>query len=918
MKLLKSSYTFALVLISLSGQAQSVINVCKGGPATCSYSNPQAGYKYRWNSGEWTLESTFTINNVTSDVIVDCEIDTDGDGNSDDSQNYSISVYEELKAAIIGGAQTICFNTVPSALSITTDPTGADGNFTHQWQVNDNGTWKQIPGATSTSYQPTALTKTTQYRLVSTSIYGCGSVTSNVATVTVYNEINAGVISGDQTICYNTEPNALSVTSAPTGADGSFTNVWQYKQTHHNLDDTWHDIKGVTESYYQPTTLSSSKTYRLMSTSTYGCGEVISNEVTVTVRPEFIAGTITGDETICYNDKPSQIEVTSDCKGGDGVYSYQWQKSTDGVSFTDVTGQTSKTFTPSNLTQSTYYRLKFINVCDTKESNAIFIQVYDDIKAAAIGGTQTICFNTVPDALSITTAPTGADGNFTHQWQVNDNGTWKDVLGATSTSYQPTSLTKTTQYRLVSTSTYGCGTVTSNVVTVTVYDEINAGVISTDQTICYNTTPAALSFSTNPSGEEGVYTYKWYESTDNATFTVMSGKTQDTLEPSALTTTHYYKTEVTSVACATTDETNVVAVTVRPEFIAGAISGDEEICYGNNASEKIISSAFSGGEGDYKYQWQYSSDNSDFSDIAAANNVSYKSPDLYETTYYRLSVSDLCGSLTTNSVEVFVNPLPLEKELIGDKEVCRNSSDVDYALSFNEDEIIYNWTIIGGTIDGSDNNSSLVVDWDTTPSASLHLLQTNERTGCVLNTDYPILKKTESSPEQTDIVQKGNSCVLICAENGNSITYTWGYIDIATGVEHTIEDSNYRYVMYPSAIDVSKYNYFVKTAEGSCETTSFFDPLKAIVAPSNKSAQLAVKITPNPIETIAYVSVNTCIEGTYTISVVDLNGKLCWKEVFNGYQEGDNIPIPIYLSGGIYMLSVECSDFVLTNKMMVK
>ena len=914
MKLLKSSYTFALVLISLSGQAQSVINVCKGGNATCSYPSPQEGYMYKWNFGEWTLESTFTINNVTSDVIVDCEIDTDGDGNSDDSQNYSISVYEELKAAIIGGAQTICFNTVPSALSITTAPTGADGNFTHQWQVNDNGTWKDVLGATSTSYQPTSLTKTTQYRLVSTSTYGCGTVTSNVVTVTVYDEINAGVISTDQTICYNTTPAALSFSTNPNGEEGVYTYKW-YESTD---NATFTVMSGKTQNTLTPSALTTTHYYKAEVTSVACATTDETNVVAVTVRPEFIAGTITGDEVICYNTEPSQITMTSDCSGGDGAYSYQWQKSTDGVSFTDVTGQTSKTFTPSNLTQSTYYRLKFINVCDTKESNAIFIQVYDDIKAAAIGGTQTICFNTVPDALSITTAPTGADGNFTHQWQVNDNGTWKDVLGATSTSYQPTSLTKTTQYRLVSTSTYGCGTVTSNVVTVTVYDEINAGVISTDQTICYNTTPAALSFSTNPNGEEGVYTYKWYESTDNATFTVMSGKTQNTLVLSALTTTHYYKAEVTSVACATTDETNVVTVTVRPEFIAGAISGDEEICYGNNASEKIISSAFSGGEGDYKYQWQYSSDNSDFSDIAAANNVSYKSPDLYETTYYRLSVSDLCGSLTTNSVEVFVNPLPLEKELIGDKEVCRNSSDVDYALSFNEDEIIYNWTIIGGTIDGSDNNSSLVVDWDTTPSASLHLLQTNERTGCVLNTDYPILKKTESLPEQTDIVQKGNSCVLICAENGNSITYTWGYIDIATGVEHTIEDSNYRYVMYPSAIDVSKYNYFVKTAEGSCETTSFFDPLKAIVAPSNKSAQLAVKITPNPIETIAYVSVNTCIEGTYTISVVDLNGKLCWKEVFNGYQEGDNIPIPIYLSGGIYMLSVECSDFVLTNKMMVK
>ena len=66
------------------------------------------------------------------------------------------------------------------------------------------------------------------------------------------------------------------------------------------------------------------------------------------------------------------------------------------------------------------------------------------------------------------------------------------------------SLTSSTTYYCVVTSG-SCGTVTSNNITITVYGNLTSGVIGNSQTICYNTVPAQLSFTTSPTGGTGIY-----------------------------------------------------------------------------------------------------------------------------------------------------------------------------------------------------------------------------------------------------------------------------------------------------------------------------------------------------------------------------------------------------------------------------
>lgn len=77
------------------------------------------------------------------------------------------------------------------------------------------------------------------------------------------------------------------------------------------------------------------------------------------------------------------------------------------------------------------------------------------------------------------------------------------------------------------------------------------GTASSNQTICWNTTPTALTLS----GSTG--SIQWQSSTDNVTFNNISGATSATYAPGALTATTYYRAILTSAGGCTATSTTV-------------------------------------------------------------------------------------------------------------------------------------------------------------------------------------------------------------------------------------------------------------------------------------------------------------------------------------------------------------------------
>jgi hypothetical protein len=84
-----------------------------------------------------------------------------------------------------------------------------------RWEWSPNGTdnWTNIANTTTTltSAEMGNLTADRWYRVVVKNGATCSEVSSNAVKITVLAQANAGTISSAQTICYNTQPNNLTL-----------------------------------------------------------------------------------------------------------------------------------------------------------------------------------------------------------------------------------------------------------------------------------------------------------------------------------------------------------------------------------------------------------------------------------------------------------------------------------------------------------------------------------------------------------------------------------------------------------------------------------------------------------------------------------------------------------------------------------
>ncbi|MDD3875875.1 MAG: hypothetical protein PHT69_04600, partial [Bacteroidales bacterium] len=647
-------------------------------PATfINITSPSGGsgsYTYQWQiqpscSGAWS-----NISGATSDIYTHTSpltqntcflrIATSG-GQSAISNTITVTVYSNLVAGSVASNQTICYNTSPAAFTSSSLPTGGTGTYTYQWQTQPgcSGGWSNISGATASTYNYTGnLTQSTCYRRVETS-GTCGSVFSNIINVTVHGNLSAGTVAANQTICYNTSPAAFTNSVSPSGGTGTYTYQWQQQA---NCTGAWSNISGATTSTYDVTgNLTQTTCYSRVVTSS-PCGSTNSNTITVTVNSNLSGGSIGSNQTICYNTTPASFTNTSSPSGGTGTFTYQWQIQ-PGCSgaWSNISGATSDIYSHSTpLTQNTcFIRIVTSGSCGSANSNTLTITVYPNLVAGSVAANQTICYNTSPAAFTSTSLPTGGTGTYTYQWQTQPgcSGGWSNISGATASTYNYTgNLTQSTCYRRVETSGT-CGSVFSNIINVTVHGNLSAGTVATNQTICYNTSPAAFTNSVSPSGGTGTYTYQWQQQANcSGAWSNISGATASTYDVTGnLTQTTCYNRVVTSSPCGSANS-NTITVTVYPNLSAGTITASQTICYNQVPAGFSSSSNASGGSGVYTYQWQIQPGCSGaWQDIPGANSniFSYTSP-LTQNTCFRRVVSNVCGTLNSNTLTITVNPLP--------------------------------------------------------------------------------------------------------------------------------------------------------------------------------------------------------------------------------------------------------------------
>lgn len=595
---------------------------------------------------------------------------------------------------IVSASQTICIGSTQSNLTLNT----SSGSI--EWQSLSGGAWTTIPGATSNiltvAQMGGGLVNTTSFRVIVSSGV-CNPVISNIVTISVGQLAAAGSISPSDTVCTNTQPNNVMLTnfigstiSWQISTNGS---IWNSLGTNSNI---------LLGSQIGPIT--SQRYIRAFVQNSPCVSPVTSAICTLFVASLPLVGTISANQTICQNTSPAPL-----IHSGNYVGTWQWQFSNDTTTWFNIQNQMSTTLSSAsigNLTANTYFRIMFTNQpCNPIYSNTVLISVIPSGNPGLIVGNQVICNGNFPSNL------VSSSNNGSLQWQFASNfsGSWTNIVGANASvlnSNQMGTLTATRYYRLVSSNAF-CPSVASNIITISVSPQSNAGNIIGPNYVCLGESVNALQLVGN------IGSIQWLVSTNvNGPYTPISNANSNSLIYGPINQSTYFQVYSTSLGCSTlTSSTFVVHPYNLPIITA---SQNQTICYGQAA---ILLAT-----GGTSYVWSNQTNGL----LVGSSAVVQLLPQ--QNTIYEVVGEDNNGCSNSAYVSITVNPLPTAiLSNSGPNDACET---IGVPLSVDDLTISYQWNLNNIPIQGATSNSFLAQI-----SGNYSVTITNQNTGCSSQTN---------------------------------------------------------------------------------------------------------------------------------------------------------------------------------------
>lgn len=375
------------------------------------------------------------------------------------------------------------------------------------------------------------------------------AVTKNIATGiasvtrTVAASVTISSSATNNTICAGTN---VVFTATPT--NGGTTPTYQWKLNGNN-------ITGANSATYSTTTLTNNDVITvLMGSSLTSCvtgTPATSNSITTTVTSiPATPGIISGLTTICLNSNQvySVAAVT-------GATSYTWVVNGNIISTVSSTTNVIN-ITAANTDGSGTLEVFANNACGTSVGSATLSITVDNNPAptasfdiSPISGT--ICLSSPTATFTNTSSPNSGSTLTAYNWNFGDGSTQITTANATRT------YTSSGIYDVVMTVTSSNNCTSSFSSRITVDPASVAGTATAANTTICEGTNTILTLSGNTG------TIQWQQSSDNISFTDISGATSASYNTGNLTATNYYRAVVTSGSCSSTTS-GVVTVTVSP------------------------------------------------------------------------------------------------------------------------------------------------------------------------------------------------------------------------------------------------------------------------------------------------------------------------------------------------------------------
>ena len=499
--------------------------------------------------------------------------------------------------------QTVCEGTSVT-FNVVADATAP----VYQWQLNGN----DIPGATADTYTISSVSTADagDYTVIVTD--SCGNtITSNPATLTVNPAVSITTQPQGGTVCTG-ESYTFNVV-----ADGSnLTYQWQLNGN---------DISGATSDTYTISNVSASDAGDYTVVVTGDCGSVTSNVATLNVN-----------ESLTITTQPQAGDV---CEGGTYTFTvavtgdnptYQWQK--DG---NDISGATSSSYTISNATSADAgtYTCIVSNSCGSVTTQPAGLTVSQQPAISQQPQSGTVC-----EGQPYTFSVDATGGALTYQWQKDGN----DIPGATSNTYviDITSSNDAGDYTVVVTNS--CGSVTSDVATLTVNPLPSIITQPQGGDICEG---EGFTFTVVANGNN--LTYQWQHNGNN-----INGATTNSYSISAATVSDggTYNCLISN-DCGTVS-TDVVTLNVNEAPVITTQPVDVSINEGDNFTLSVNATGTN-----LAYQWY-----KDGSAVVDGGNVSGATTATLSVTnatvndegWYNCQISNSCGNVTSDSAHVVI------------------------------------------------------------------------------------------------------------------------------------------------------------------------------------------------------------------------------------------------------------------------
>jgi gliding motility-associated-like protein len=649
--------TVTVIAGSVGGTVSSSATVCSGANAGTLTLSGEAGTILNWEfSTDGGTSYTPIANTTNTENYTNIATNTlyravvqNGACTAANSSVATLTVNSASVGGVLSANDTVCASSNSGAITLA----GQTGTVQNWEYSNDNGTtWTNIVNVT-TSNAYTNLTDTTLYR-ASVKNGVCTAVFSDTVEIVVDPITVAGSITGGGLTCSGLNSDTLFLTGQ-TGAVQS----WEYST---DGGSTWVNIlNDTTIQVYN--NISSNTLYHALVKSGV-CAVGYSSSATLTVDPQALGGTTYGATTVCQGANTGVITLL-----GHSANVFDWISSTDGGLTWSSLGNTTSSYSYTNLAQSTIFSAiasSAAGVCpnDTSTTTTISIDIPSVGGAVSIG--DTVCAGNNAGTLNLA----GHTGNILN-WEYSvDNGTSWILLSNTTTSQNYSNLNQSTYYR-ANIKNGVCASDLADSVFIKVDSSSVAGMISSPAHLCISNANGTLTLS----GYTGSIV-DWQSSSDNgATWTGLTN-TNSTNLYAALTDTTYYRAIVSSGVCGN-DTSASVMIGIDALSSVGAISSSDTVCASGNGATLTLGAITGTIQG-----WEYSSDNGN-SWIPLANTTANQVySNLTSTRMYRAYVQNgVCPVAVADTAIITVDAVVEAGSISSPAQLCISNANGTLNLS---------------------------------------------------------------------------------------------------------------------------------------------------------------------------------------------------------------------------------------------